>query len=319
MRNLEAIKENIKALLSKTVANGCTEAEMFAALAKAQALMDAYEITDGDIREARDEAATKHTEAPGTDDPHSIKWYLSYGVGKFCNVQFFRSRADGNVLACIGSKSDADWALWLLDTLGDHVFDELYKHLVTDLSPPAERRTVKRVFVEACCGRIGERLVELVEQSASARTSNGKELVLVKDAAIAAYMKDNNIHLRMRACGGGPRNHNEAAHAAGREAGNRASFGRPVSGAPGVLRIGKGAMTDRSWDDMMADVEKEWRAKTDAEKIAGLRREAERLRAMVPEYPVFACFTASELADMCEDHANRIEAGDLDDDDEEKS
>jgi hypothetical protein len=236
MRDLEKIKEKIKALLSKTVANGCTESEMFSALAKAQALMDAYEITDDDIREAKDEAAIQHTEAPETGDPHRIKWLLSYDVGKFCNVQIYRH---GKALACIGMKSDVDQAMWLLDTLADFVFDELYKHLVGDLSPPRERRTVMRVFVEACCMRINERLADLIKQSQSALTSNGKELVVVKDAAITAFMKANNI--RLRTCsGGGPRNHNEAAAAAGRAAGNKASFGRPVSGAAGVLRLANG-------------------------------------------------------------------------------
>jgi hypothetical protein len=233
MRDLEKIKEKIKALLSKTVANGCTESEMFAALAKAQALMDTYEITDADIREAKEEAAMQHTEAPETDDPHRIKWHLSHGVSKFCGVQIYRH---GKVLACIGMKSDVDQAMWLLDTLADFVFEELHKHLVGDVSPRVERRTVMRVFVEACCWRISERLLDLIKQSESVRTLNGTELLVVKDAAIAAYMKDNGI--RLRTCsGGGPRNHNEAAAAAGRAAGNKATFGRPVSGAAGVLRL----------------------------------------------------------------------------------
>jgi hypothetical protein len=235
MRDLEKIKETIRSLLSKTVTNGCTEAEMFSALAKAQAMMDAHEITDADIQEARDEAAMQHTEAPETGDPHRIKWHLGYGVSKFCNVKLYRH---GKVLACIGMKSDVDYAMWLLDTLADFVFEELYKHLIDDVSPPTERRTVTRVFVEACCLRISERLQSLVKQSEAARTSNGRELIVVKDAAISAYMKEHGIHLR--ACsGGGPRNHNEAAHAAGRAAGDRANFGRPVSGAGGVLRIGR--------------------------------------------------------------------------------
>ena len=176
----------------------------------------------------------QHTEAPETADPHRIKWHLSHGVGKFCNVQIYRH---GKVLAAIGMKSDVDQAMWLLDTLANFVFEELVKHLIDDLSPPTERRTITRVFVEACCRSISDRLLALVGQSEAARTSNGRELVVVKDVAIAAYMKEHGIHLRT--CGGGgPRNHNKAAHAAGRAAGHRVSFGRPVSGAGGVLRLG---------------------------------------------------------------------------------
>jgi hypothetical protein len=78
----------------------------------------------------------------------------------------------------------------------------------------------------------------LVERSKQAQTSNPRELVLVKETAIKAFMKDCGLHLRAVSCGGGS-NINEAAHAAGRAAGDRANFGRPVSGAGGVLRIGR--------------------------------------------------------------------------------
>ena len=44
--NREKIIEKIKALLNKTVDNGCSEEEMGAALDKARALMDAHEITE---------------------------------------------------------------------------------------------------------------------------------------------------------------------------------------------------------------------------------------------------------------------------------
>jgi hypothetical protein len=182
--NRQSIIDKVKALLSKTTANGCTEAEMFAALAKAQAMMDAYQITDADVIEAKEEAAALHTEAPETDDPHLIKWHLSYGVGQFCNVQIFRPLRGSRSLAILGLKSDREQALWLFDVLADFVHEELYKHLIISQPPPSEKKTVMRVFVEACCGRITDRLVELVKQSEQQRTPSGRELVTVKDAAI---------------------------------------------------------------------------------------------------------------------------------------
>jgi hypothetical protein len=78
----------------------------------------------------------------------------------------------------------------------------------------------------------------LVERSKAARTSNGRELVVIKDAAIKAFMKENGIHLRTCSSGYSPSNVDAAAQAAGRAAGDRASFARPVSGAAGALRIG---------------------------------------------------------------------------------
>jgi hypothetical protein len=130
--------------------------------------------------------------------------------------------------------------MWLLDTLADFVFDELYKHLIGCCAPKAERRVIVRSFVEACCERISHRLIELVERSKAARTSNGRELIIVKDALIKSYMKAHDIRLATCRGGSGPSTVNAAAAAAGRSAGDRASFGRPVSGAGATLRLGKG-------------------------------------------------------------------------------
>jgi hypothetical protein len=237
MADRNSIIDKIKALLAKTTENGATEAEMLAALDKAVAMQDAYDITDEELQVVKNEAAMLHADPPDLKDPHKIKWRLTYAVGQFCGVQIFRSRHETG-LKCIGTPSDAQFAMWLLDNLADFVFAALYEHLIGCCAPPSERRVIMRSFVEACCNRITDRLLELVEQSKKARTSNGRELVVVKDAAIKAYMKEHEIHLRT-CCMGSSSNVDSAARAAGRAAGDRASFGRPVSGAAGVLRIGR--------------------------------------------------------------------------------
>ena len=238
MVDRNSIIEKIKALLAKTTANGATEAETLSALDKASAMMDAYDITDADVREAKDEAAILHAEPPNLKDPHSLKWRLSYGVAEFCGVQIFRARHQTG-FKCIGMPSDVQFATWLLDTLADFVFAELYAHLIGCLAPQKERRIIIRSFTEACCDRINERLLALIERSKAARTGNGRELVVVKDAAIKAFMKDNDIYLR--SCSGGQASStvNAAARAAGRAAGDRATFGRPMTGAAAIPRIGK--------------------------------------------------------------------------------
>jgi hypothetical protein len=229
--------EKIKALLAKTTANGATEAEMLSALDKASAMMDAYDITDEDVKIARDEAVMQHSDPPDLKDPHNIKWRLSHGVAEFCGVQIFRSRRETG-LRCIGMPSDVQFAMWLLDSLADFVFAELYAHLIGCLAPKSERRVIIRSFTASCCECIADRLLALVERSRAARTSNGRELVVVKDAAIKAFMKDNDI--RLYTCSGySPSNSDAAAKAAGRAAGDRASFGRPGSGPAGVLRLGR--------------------------------------------------------------------------------
>jgi hypothetical protein len=236
MPDRNSIIEKIKALLAKTTANGATEAEMLAALDKAAAMQDAYDITDEELQIAKNETAMLHADPPDLKDPHKIKWRLTYAVSQFCGVHIFRSRHETG-LKCIGMPSDVQFAMWLLDNLADFVFAALYEHLIGCCAPPSERRIVMRSFVEGCCDRITDRLIDLVKRSTEAHTSNGRELVVIKDAAIKAYMKEHDIHLQS-CCMGLSSNVDSAARAAGRAAGDRASFGRPVSGAAGVLRIG---------------------------------------------------------------------------------
>jgi hypothetical protein len=237
VRTREQIIEQIKALLAKTTVNGCTEAEELAAIDKAAAMQDAYVVTDAELALTKEEAAVLHADAPDLADPHGIKWRLTYGVSRFCGVQIFRSRRETGLKA-IGLPSDVQFAMWLLDHLADFVFTKLMEYLITDCAPRSERRTIIRSFVEGCTSRINDRLLELIERSKAAHTSNGRELVVVKDAAIKKLMKELGIHIYTR-CINAPSNISESARAAGRVAGERADFGRPVSGTAGMLRISK--------------------------------------------------------------------------------
>jgi hypothetical protein len=239
MRNRETIIDQIKALLSKTAANGCTEAEELAALAKAAAMRDAWVITNEELALSKEEAAVLHSDPPDLADPHGIKWKMAYSISQFCGVQMYRSRGETGLKA-IGLKSDVQLAMWLLDHLADFVHHQLMVYLITDCAPRGERRTTMRSFVEGVTGRLSERLRELAEHSETTQTSNGRELVVVKETAIKEFMKQNGVRLRCNRVSHSPKNVNEAAREAGRAAGDRASFGRPVTDAGGPLRIGGG-------------------------------------------------------------------------------
>lgn len=234
--NRNSIIDKVKALLTKTTANGCTEAEMFAALNKAAVMMETYDISDEEVQLTQQEAAMLHAEPPDLRDAHGIRWRLTYGVAQFCSVQIFRRRGETG-LKIIGLPSDVEFARWLLDTLADFVFAELYAHLVSSLAPRSERRTIVRSFVDACCTRIVDRMMQLVDRSNIERTSNHRALTIAKDVAIKAYMKEQGIRLRAVRSRGSA-NVNQLARRAGHAAGDRASLGRPVSGAAGVLRVG---------------------------------------------------------------------------------
>jgi hypothetical protein len=237
MQNRTDILAKIRALLSKTVENGCTESEALSALTKARAMMDAYEVTDADVREMEQERAGIHhtTET----DPHRIRVNLAVRVAEFADVRVWRSRdAKGRLsgLSFCGIPADVSLATWLLDTLAEFVRRELAVYLMRRGEHEARdvRRAVINGFVMGATRRINERLAELVAASRTQATANGRALVVTKKHLIAEAMggietkatRSRSVRVTQDAMG------------AGRAAGDRASFARPVSGSAGVLRLG---------------------------------------------------------------------------------
>lgn len=245
MRDREKLLNTIRALMAKTTERGCTEAEMLASIDKAQAMMDAYAVTAEDLQLSKEEGAILRDEQGDPSDPHGIKWRLGNAVGEFCGVEIFRRRKDdGGKFAFVGGRADCDLAEFLLcDHLLEYVHAELYKHLLGCLAPRRERRTVIRNFVMGCTGRISDRMEAACKRSAEARTSNGRELAVIQEQAITAKLKEADIRLRSRS--GSLGNFDQAAYEAGQRAGDRATFGRPVEGKAGALRIGKASMGNK--------------------------------------------------------------------------
>jgi hypothetical protein len=197
--------------------------------------MDAYEVTGADLQLTKEEMAILRSEPLDSLDPHNIKWHLMGAVANFCSCRAWQMRRrDTKAITFCGLPSDARLATWLLETLAAFVQAELARHLMDTLPPRGERRRVITGFVQGCCNRISYRLKALCAQSAAAATSNGRQLVLVKNAAVDTKMKEHGIKVRGCCLGGQT---NDAGYAAGHSAGDRASFGRPVTGAGATLRI----------------------------------------------------------------------------------
>lgn len=224
--------DKIRALMSKTTDNGCTEQEALAALDKARAMMDAYEVTEADLQLTKEQAAVLRSEPEGTTDPHGIKRGIASAVAKFCDCKVWRS---GHGLTFCGLKADAQFATWLTDHLAAFVQGELMRHLTGSLATRGERRLQITGFVGGCCARISERLNGLCVQSAAAASPNSKALVVAKQSLIAERMAAANITLGKSRRSA--RRMDAASYAAGKSAGDRASFGRPITGQAAALRL----------------------------------------------------------------------------------
>jgi hypothetical protein len=227
--------ERVKAILAKTMANGCTEGEAMAALAKAQDLMAAYDISEADLGHTEEtESATVHKDYRA--DPYGIKRELAAAVGRFTRCKGWRGAKGGSYShGFCGLESDVPFATWLLDTLTAFVLRELKSHQsMRRTRGQPNPRIVSSSFVFGCTLRIANRLDELTPKETDATTGNA--LVVSRKAIIRSAMHAAGISLRKH--NAGKRYVHNGSFEAGTAAGNAARFDRPVSGAnAGPLRL----------------------------------------------------------------------------------
>lgn len=227
--------EKVRAILAKTMANGCTEGEAMAALAKAQELMAAYDISAAelDVTEKPEGATVFKTDA---SDPYDVKRWLARAVGRFTRCKSWSGKARGYAVGFAGLESDTVFANWLLETLAAYVMRAMKAH-------QAERRArgfsnpriIGASFVKGCCLRISDRLNELADITMPAPGPNCFALTVSRNALIDAAMKADGISLhkaKRRSF-----NYSEASYGAGKAAGDGARFDRPVTSG-GTLMIG---------------------------------------------------------------------------------
>jgi hypothetical protein len=219
--NRASLLAKVRALLSKTMGAGCTEHEALAALAKARAMVDAYEISDAELALTREEKAILHPVY--AEDPHSIRSFLANTVARFCNAYVYRDKM--GALVYVGLPSDAQQAAWMVETLAVFVQGELASYLLACMAPKGERRRVINGFVGGCTYRICERLKELMAAPQPVGPTS-RTLVVVQQAKIKEALESAGIKLgkptRSR------REKDVSAYQAGRAAGDRVSFGKPV-------------------------------------------------------------------------------------------
>ena len=230
--------ERIKALLSKTTANGCSEAEALAAISKAHELMDAHDVHEADITFGGEQVVQAKGEYTKVN---YIPGLLAVQVAKYCNCKVWRNkRTNGQDIVFLGLESDTLLAQWMLNTLVDYVKRAAKGYIKGQECVEVRTRNLHREsFERGCINRINERLKELTQESSHATVANGHgaqaSLVVVKGALVDKAFAD----LNMRLTKGRRTRHatNGDAFSAGREAGNGATFGRPVNGGNNTRAI----------------------------------------------------------------------------------
>ena len=231
----KTVAARIQALLAKTVDQGCTEAEALLAASKAKELMDKYQINLSEAH-LEDEGFVRGTsERPEKRRFNAQKW-LAAAVANYCDCKVWETTTMkhgkwSTAVVFFGLRSDVEMANWLLKAL------EAFTWVQTDKFGGLyfERRN----FAMGCSRRISERLKEeaTARRSKDLNMSSGRNLVVVKNALVKREFNKLGILLRQTQSSytmGG----SSGAKDAGRAAGNKANFGRPVARSTEALRIG---------------------------------------------------------------------------------
>lgn len=223
------ILNKVRALLSKTLENGCTENEATVALAMAEKLMQEHEIDANDLN-IDDEKAI--IELSDMRDPQNIRWKLCYWISKFTDTLSFGNKKQ---IKFAGLKSDVEFAMWLAEALTSFVQAQLKSYMWANgyqSLQGAKRNRVINSFVIGCCSRINTKLKSMIDERKP--TTNSMALVVAKTALINEAVKDLKIGKEETR---GRKNKIEAdAFQDGKKAGEKASFGRPVNQG-GLLRL----------------------------------------------------------------------------------
>lgn len=156
---IERVKEKIRKLSVKTVANGATEAEANSAMEMVGKLLDHYDLELNDILLSNEKCvyATFKSERKSRS-----KIDLSIpALAEYCDCIVYWDR-DLSVYVFFGLESDTMMALYLTDYIHKAILSEVEKYKKTDSlylsSYRSRRKTLSTEFMRGMCTRLSSRL-----------------------------------------------------------------------------------------------------------------------------------------------------------------
>ncbi|MCH2232402.1 MAG: hypothetical protein MK105_18850 [Crocinitomicaceae bacterium] len=244
------ILKKMKALTSKTVDQGATEAEAIAAAYLLKNLQDKYQVTltELDVTEAEYvEKVFKCGQTDYTKSPLHPVNHCWYGIQTFCHV---KTVFTGNRISLFGEPHNVENALYMYSLIRNAMDIEFNRYMLTSeyeyerafVSPNSIRAT----FLNSMAERIANRLDKMASDSKrdalrnTPKASDGTSLVVVADRELQKQHKVKwpklvSFRSSMTINSG-------TAKDAGRSAGDRTSLNKGVgSGSNGsTLTLGRG-------------------------------------------------------------------------------
>ncbi len=191
----ETLLKRIRALQEKTVANGCTEEEAYAAAMHAAKLLDQYGFSQDEV-EFKNEPLSDATFISHNKQLLGAR-YVAVHVEAYCDVRIVQNaarwpgKAEERSLKILGRESDTAVAIYLLHLFHSAFWNawRVYQKEHPGIGQDRQYEKYRQSFEAGMASRLGQRLAEMKLARAAEMDPNstrtGKDLVLVKNAIVS--------------------------------------------------------------------------------------------------------------------------------------
>ncbi|MCB8882707.1 DUF2786 domain-containing protein [Acidisoma cellulosilytica] len=235
---IDRVKARIRALTEKTVQNGCTDAEAFAAAEMVGKLLDRYMLTMSEVQ-VREETCIQ-AKVPMAGKRRGPIDGCVPAIGRFCHCIVWLDQGQTMTgpegvptkhYIYFGFDADVQMAVYLYKIIEQAItsetarFKQAHPHL-----KGTSLRLATRSFQHGLVKRLDDRLQDLHrdrEESLRAGPGRGTALVLVKQTVVADAFRETKIRLRARSVT--VIAIDRRAYAAGEVAGDGINLARPVT------------------------------------------------------------------------------------------
>ena len=189
MTEREKIAARIRALLAKTVENGCTEDEAIAAAAKAAEMLARYNLTLDEV-EMRASPFGRHSEQHD-DQVGGRLWKVASAIAHMTGARYWAQRPGARPeVNFFGFEHEVAVARYLLEICARAMRQEACRldRSYALLNASVRRRRVAP-FIDGMADRLAQRIRDLKPPSPT-----GTGLVVLHGTLIEAAMKDAGIH-----------------------------------------------------------------------------------------------------------------------------
>ena len=188
----EKFAARIRALRSKTVENGCTEAEAMAAAELVAKLLETYNMTldEAELRASPFEQATMEE-----DDRYVAEWLwvVADGIEHLTGAKTWKQRpGESPKVMFFGFAHEVEVACYLLEICASAMTGEVGRHFkAVRAFGPTKRRLAARPFLNGMSDRLRMRL-----RAMKPKPPTGKGLVVLHQALVDTALKDAGINLQ---------------------------------------------------------------------------------------------------------------------------